>query len=54
MIFSLEEYIEIELILNEANSVGLKGEVEMYAKRLLEEGHSPVEAYQLAYEEWVK
>jgi hypothetical protein len=54
MLFSLEEYIEIELILSEANSVGLKGEVEEYAKRFLEEGCSPIEAYQLAYEEWVK
>jgi hypothetical protein len=54
MVFSLEEYIEIELILTEANSVGLKGEVEEYAKKFLEEGCGPIEAYQLAYNEWVK
>ena len=54
MLFSLEEYIEIELILSEANSVGLKWEVENSAKQLLEEGHAPIEAYHLAYNDWIK
>ena len=52
--FSLEEYIEIELILIEASAVGLRGEVEEYANRFLQEGYSPITADQLAYEEWVK
>lgn len=54
MVFSLEEYIEIELILTEADAYGLKGEVDEYAKKFLEEGFTPIQSYQMAYDEWVK
>ncbi|MAZ30852.1 MAG: hypothetical protein CMP57_02025 [Flavobacteriales bacterium] len=50
------EYEHVALILKEANTHGLHWEVDDYAKKLI--NRSPeiniVEAYQLAYEEWVK
>ena len=54
MLFSLEEQLDIELILEEASAYGLRVEVEEYAQRYLGEGCTPVEAYQHAYYEWIK
>ncbi len=54
MLFSLEEQLDIELILEEACSYGLRTEVEETAQKFLEEGCSPIEAYQHAYYEWIK
>jgi hypothetical protein len=54
MDFSLEEQMDIELILAEASAYGLSAEVEEYAQRYLSEGCTPVEAYQHAYYEWIK
>jgi hypothetical protein len=54
MLFSLEEQLDIELILEEANAYGLRTEVEEYAQRYLSEGCTPIEAYQHAYYEWIK
>jgi hypothetical protein len=54
MDFSLEEQMDIELILTEASAYGLSAEVEEYAQRYLSEGCTPVEAYQHAYYEWIK
>jgi hypothetical protein len=54
MLFSLEEQLDIELILEEANAFGLRAEVEIYAQKYLDEGCTPIEAYQLAYYEWIK
>jgi hypothetical protein len=54
MVFSLEEQMDIELILAEASAFGLRAEVEIYAQKYLDEGCTPIEAYQLAYYEWIK
>ena len=54
MLFPLEEQLDIELILEEANAFGLRAEVEIYAQKYLDEGCTPIEAYQLAYYEWIK
>jgi hypothetical protein len=54
MLFSLEEQLDIELILTEASAYGLGAEVEESAQRYLSEGCTPVEAYQHAYYEWIK
>ena len=54
MLFSLEEQMDIELILTEASAYGMSAEVEEYAQRYLNEGCTPVEAYQHAYYEWIK
>jgi hypothetical protein len=54
MDFSLEEQMDIELILTEASAYGLSAEVEEYAQKYLSEGCTPVEAYQHAYYEWIK
>jgi hypothetical protein len=54
MDFSLEEQMDIELILAEASAYGMSAEVEEYAQRYLSEGCTPVEAYQHAYYEWIK
>ena len=54
MLFSLEEQLDIELILVEASAYGLRIEVELYAQKYLSEGCTPVEAYQHAYNEWIK
>lgn len=51
---NLEELLDIELILEEANSFGLRAEVELYAQKYLDEGCTPVEAYQHAFNEWIK
>jgi hypothetical protein len=54
MDFSLEEQMDIELILTEASAYGLSAEVEEYAQKYLSEGCTMVEAYQHAYYEWIK
>jgi hypothetical protein len=54
MEFSLEEQMDIELILTEASAYGLSVEVEEYAQKYLSEGCTPVEAYEFAYNEWIK
>lgn len=50
------DYEHVELILREANAHGLHWEVDHFAKKIIASDHSIhiVEAYQLAYEEWVK
>lgn len=47
---------QIELILIEASAVGLRFEVEEFAKRYADTGQvrDLVEAYELAYEDWIK
>ena len=46
----------IELLLEEANAYGLRGEVEQWAMQELKVDHnlSRLEAYVLAYNEWIK
>lgn len=50
------EYDHVELILREANAYGLHWEVDTHAKMLINKTPeiNIVEAYQMAYEEWVK
>ena len=50
------DYEHVELILKEANSHGLKWEVEEFAAKIISKNPeiNLVEAYQMAYEEWVK
>ena len=47
---------QIELLLEEANAYGLRSEVEQWAMQELKEDHdiSRLEAYVLAYNEWIK
>ena len=51
---TIEEQLEVELILEEASAWGLRYEVEQTAKELIEIGDDVVTAYQSAYNEWVK
>jgi hypothetical protein len=51
---TIDEQLDIELILEEASAYGLRTEVEEYAQRYLSEGFTLVEAYQHAYYEWIK
>jgi len=51
---TVEEQMDIELILTEASAWGLQNEVEQSAKQFINEGHKVVDAYQYAYEDWVK
>jgi predicted transcriptional regulator len=51
---TIEEQMDIELILTEAAAWGLQNEVEQSAKQFINEGHKAVDAYQYAYEDWVK
>ena len=52
----LNDEEDIELLLEEANAFGLRIEVEQWAIQLLKEDHdlSRLEAYVLAYNEWIK
>ena len=52
----LEDEEEIELLLEEANAYGLRLEVEQWAIQELKEDPelSRLEAYVLAYNEWIK
>ena len=51
---TIEEQLEVELILEEASAWGLRFEVEQTAKELIEIGDDVVTAYQSAYYEWIK
>jgi len=52
----LEDEEDIELILEEANNFGLRIEVEQWAFQLLKEDPDlpRIEAYVMAYNEWIK
>jgi hypothetical protein len=45
---------EIELILIEASSYGLRQEVVETAQSYIDEGYSELDAYEMAFDEWVK
>ena len=47
---------QIEEILLEANAYGLRWEVKTYAKKFIKENEklTEIQAYQLAYAEWIK
>jgi hypothetical protein len=45
---------QIEEILHEASSYGLRIEVMESARSFIEEGYDKVTAYELAYREWIK
>ena len=51
-----EEKETVELILEEANQYGLRHEVDVFAQKFLKEDPtlSEVEAYVMAYNEWIK
>jgi hypothetical protein len=51
---TIEQQIDIELILVEASAYGLNYEVDTTAKQLIEEGVDVITAYQDAYYEWIK
>jgi len=51
---TLEEQMDIEMILEEASAYGLRYEVEQTAKEYIEEGHPIVDSYHFAYEDWIK
>ena len=52
----IEDEEEIEIILEEANNYGLRIEVEQWAIQLLKEDPDlpRIEAYVMAYNEWIK
>ena len=52
----LNDEEDIELLLEEANAYGLRTEVEQWAMQLLKEDPdlSRLEAYVMAYNEWIK
>ena len=52
----LNDEEDIELLLEEANNYGLRIEVEQWAIQLLKEDYNlpRLEAYVLAYNEWIK
>ena len=52
----LNDEEDIELLLEEANAYGLRLEVEQWAIQLLKEDYDlpRLEAYVLAYNEWIK
>lgn len=51
---TIEEQLEVELILEEASAWGLRIEVEETAKQFIEIGDDLITAYQSAYYEWIK
>ena len=51
---TIEEQMDIEMILEEASAWGLRYEVEQTAKQYIEEGQPVVDAYHFAYEDWIK
>jgi hypothetical protein len=51
---TLDEHLLIEEILAEANAYGLKAEVTKWANKLLKEGYSYEESYNMAFLEWCK
>ena len=54
MELTLGDLQQIELICIEASAWGLREEVVDEAERLIREGYESVDAYQTAYDEWVK
>lgn len=51
---TLDDHIQIEEILAEANAHGLKQEVIHTAAKFCAAGYSSVDAHALAFAEWVK
>jgi hypothetical protein len=51
---TIEEQMDIELILTEASAWGLRIEVEQSAQQFINEGVESVTAYDYAYNEWIK
>lgn len=51
---TLSDHLHIEEILAEANAHGLKAEVSASAENFVAEGHDRVDAFVLAFNEWVK
>lgn len=51
---TLDEHIQIEEILAESNAHGLRVEVHKTASQFIKEGYGRVEAYNLAFNEWIK
>ncbi len=51
---SIEEQMDIEMILEEAGAWGLRYEVEVTAQQYIKDGHLPVDSYQFAYDDWIK
>ena len=54
MELTLGDLQQIELICIEASAWGLREEVVDEAERLIRGGNEPVDAYQRAYDDWVK
>ncbi|MDA9262816.1 hypothetical protein OAC86_00600 [bacterium] len=50
----LEDHLQIEEILAEANAYGLRSEVTQTAAQFTKEGYSNLDAYSLAFNEWIK
>jgi len=52
---TIEEQMDIEMILEEASAWGLRTEVETTAKKYhYEDGHRIVDAFHFAYQDWIK
>tara|TARA_Y100000287_G_scaffold185900_1_gene190624 strand:+ start:1599 stop:1757 length:159 start_codon:yes stop_codon:yes gene_type:complete len=51
---TLDEHLQIEEILAEANAFGLKQEVIHTAAKLAAAGYSSLDAHALAFSEWCK
>ena len=54
MDISIEDQMNIEMILEEASAWGLRIEVEQTAKQYIKEGHPVIDSYHFAYEDWIK
>ena len=50
----LEDQEQIQSILMEAEEWGLEIEVNESAEKYMMEGHSPIDAFHFAYEDWIK
>jgi len=51
---SAEDILIVEEILKDAESYGLRWEVEYTAKKYIKDGHDTIESYVFAYEDWIK
>lgn len=51
---SLTDIETIDMILNEANAYNLRAEVEESALKLIAEGTKEIDAYQIAFMDWIK
>ena len=51
---ALEDHLQIEEILVEANAYGLKSEVAQTAALFAKEGYSNSDAHTLAFNEWIE